>query len=303
VFVAVFRKTIGDLSELKMILAYLITFLSVLFFLSIALTNSEVPDGVATLPLGEQEVELLSTYLALSWFWAVGIALLAAGAIFVALTLATEAERGTLDLLLSKPVRRWKVLLAIFVANVAFLFAVGVASLLLVAVTIFEMGGFSAAAIGAGVFDILPGLLLYTLVVCALVSAIGIAASVVTRKRLQTAALTALAPVLFFAMFVARVFPGETYEDYSLYLIDIGYHLGNVCTLIFETTGVPFSVEAQAVLGFWAGVYDVPEDLGSVEGSLELIGYVDPGVSLALCLCLTVGLLVFSLVRFRRMDV
>ena len=302
-FVAVFRKTIGDLSDLKMVLAYLITFLSVLFFLSVAFTNNEIPDGVATLPLGEQEVELLSTYLALSWFWAVGIALLTAGAIFVALTLATEAERGTLDLLLSKPVRRWKVLLAIFVANVTFLFAVGVAGLLLVAVAIFEMGGFSAAAIGVGVFGVLPGLLLYTLFVCALVSAIGIAASVVTRKRLQTAALTALAPALFFAMFVARVFPGEIYEDYSLYLIDIGYHLGNVCTLIFETTELSFPVEAQATLGFWAGVYDVPGDPGSAEGSLELVGYVDPGVSLALCLCLTVGLLALSLVRFRRMDV
>jgi len=303
VFVAVFRKTIGDLSDLRMVFAYLITFLSVLFFLSVVFTNNEIPDSVATLPLGEQEVELLSTYLTLSWFWAVGIALLTAGTIFVALTLATEAERGTLDLLLSKPIRRWKVLLAIFVANVTFLFAVGVASLLLVAVAIFEMGGFSAAAIGVGVFGVLPGLLLYTLVVCALVSAIGIAASVVTRKRLQTAALTALAPALFFAMFVARIFPGEIYEDYSLYLIDIGYHLGNVYTLILETIELPFPVEAQAMLGFWAGVYDVPEDPGSVEGSLELIGYVDPGVSLALCLCLTVGLLVFSLVQFRRMDV
>ena len=302
-FVAVFRKTIGDLSDLRMVFAYLITFLSVLFFLSVVFTNNEIPDSVATLPLGEQEVELLSTYLTLSWFWAVGIALLTAGTIFVAFTLATEAERGTLDLLLSKPIRRWKVLLAIFVANVTFLFAVGVASLLLVAVAIFEMGGFSAAAIGVGVFGVLPGLLLYTLVVCALVSAIGIAASVITRKRLQTAALTALAPALFFVMFVARIFPGEIYEDYSLYLIDIGYHLGNVYTLILETIELPFPVEAQAMLGFWAGVYDVPEDPGSVEGSLELVGYVDPGVSLALCLCLTVGLLVFSLVRFRRMDI
>ena len=188
-------------------------------------------------------------------------------------------------------------------ANVAFLFAVGVASLLLAAVAIFEMGGFSAAAIGAGVFGVLPGLLLYTLIVCTLVSAIGIAASVVTRKRLQTAALTALGPrAVLYDVRRARP-PGEIYEDYSPYLIDIGYHLGNVCTLIFETTELSFPVEARAVLGFWAGVYGVPEDSGSVEGSLEPLGHVDPGVSLALCLCLTVGLLVFSLVRLRRMDV
>jgi ABC-2 type transport system permease protein len=301
--VAVFRKTIGDLSDLKTVLAYLTVFTTVLFFLTLGFTNNEVPDGVGSLPLAEQEVELLSAYVPLSYFWPVGIALLAAGAVFVALTLATEAERGTLDLLLSKPVRRWKVLLAVFLANVVFLFAVGVASLLLGAVVLFEMGGFSAAAIGRGVFGVLPGAFLYTLVVCALVSAVGTAAAVVTRKRLQTAAVTALAPALFFSLFVARIFPGEIYENYSLYLVDLGYHLGNVYALFLGAIGNPIPAETQARLGFWSGVYEPPADPESVQGSLELVGYVDPGVSLALCLLLTVGLLAFAFVRFQRMDV
>ena len=303
VFVAVFRKTVGDLSDLRMVLAYLVAFVAVLWFLTLGFTNNEVSDGVASLPLGEQELELLTVYTSISYFWAVGIALLAAGTIFVALTLATEAERGTLDLLLSKPVPRWTVLLAIFLANVIFLFAVGIASLLLAAVALFEMGGFSAAAIGRGVFGELPGTLLYTLLVSAIVSAIGVAAAVLTRKRLQTAALTAIAPALFLAMFIARVFPGDIYEDYSLYLVDLSYHLGNVYALILNTVGNPLPVEVQARLGFWAGVYDVPDDPESVEGSLELVGYVDPTVSLAVCLLLTTGLLAFALVRFQRMDV
>jgi hypothetical protein len=139
--------------------------------------------------------------------------------------------------------------------------------------------------------------------VSAIVSAIGVAAAVLTRKRLQTAALTAIAPALFLAMFIARVFPGDIYEDYSLYLVDLSYHLGNVYALILNTVGNPLPVEVQARLGFWAGVYDVPDDPESVEGSLELVGYVDPTVSLAVCLLLTTGLLAFALVRFQRMDV
>jgi len=301
-FLAIYRKTLGDLSEPKTIVTYLLVFVSVLWFLTLGFTN-EFAENVGDLPLAEQELELLTVYTPLAWLWGVGIALLGAGSLFVALTLAAEAERGTLDLLLSKPVRRWVVLLAMFFANLTFLFAVGVASLLLVAISLYQMGGFSAAALSDGVFGVIPALLLYTLFVCVLINAVGMATSVVTRNRLQTAALTALVPVLFFVLLVARIFPGDIYEDYSLYLIDVSYHLGNVYTLILDSIGDPIPVEVQAQIAFWTGVYEVPDEETTLEGSLDLVGYVDPTTSLALCLGLTVGLLVVALVQFQRLDV
>jgi ABC-2 type transport system permease protein len=301
-FLAIYRKTLGDLSEPKSLVTYLVTFTVVLFFLSIGFTN-DMPAEVATLPLTEQGVELLAVYASLSYFWGVGLGLLTAGSLFVALTLATEAERGTLDLVLSKPVQRWRVLLAVLLANVTFLFAVGVAGLLLSAVVIYEMGGFSAAALGGGVFDVLPAMLLYTLAICVLVAAVGTASSVVTRNRLQTAALTAIIPVLFFAMFVARAFPGSIYEDYSLYLIDVSYHLGNVYVLLLNTISGPLPADVQVRVGFWTGVYELPAEQESLPESLELIGYVDPGVSLVLYLSVVVGLLALAGVRFQRLDI
>jgi len=301
-FLAIYRKTLGDLSEPKTIVTYLLVFVSVLWFLTLGFTN-EFAENVGDLPLAEQELELLTVYTPLAWLWGVGIALLGAGSLFVALTLAAEAERGTLDLLLSKPVRRWVVLLAMFFANLTFLFAVGVTSLLLVAISLYQMGGFSAAALSDGVFGVIPALLLYTLFVCVLINAVGMATSVVTRNRLQTAALTALVPVLFFVLLVARIFPGDIYEDYSLYLIDVSYHLGNVYTLILDSIGDPIPVEVQAQIAFWTGVYEVPDEETTLEGSLDLVGYVDPTTSLALCLGLTVGLLVVALVQFQRLDV
>ena len=301
-FLAIYRKTLCDLSEPKSLVTYLVTFTVVLFFLSIGFTN-DMPAEVATLPLTEQGVELLAVYASLSYFWGVGLGLLTAGSLFVALTLATEAERGTLDLVLSKPVQRWRVLLAVLLANVTFLFAVGVAGLLLSAVVIYEMAGFSAAALGGGVFDVLPAMLLYTLAICVLVAAVGTASSVVTRNRLQTAALTAIIPVLFFAMFVARAFPGSIYEDYSLYLIDVSYHLGNVYVLLLNTISGPLPADVQVRVGFWTGVYELPAEQESLPESLELIGYVDPGVSLVLYLSVVVGLLALAGVRFQRLDI
>ena len=160
-----------------------------------------------------------------------------------------------------------------------------------------------AAALGAGVFGVLPATLLYALVVSALVNAVGMAASVATRNRLQTAALTAVVPVLFFVMFVVRLVPGSIYEDYYLYAVDVSYHFGNVYALLLGAVGGPIPVELQAQLGFWAGVYELPEGTGTPEESLELVGYVDPAVSLTLCLLLTVGLLALAFVKFQRLDV
>ena len=301
-FLAIYRKTLGDLSVPKAILTYLLVFASVLWFLLLGFTNNEIPDAVADLPLAEQELELLTAYVPLAWLWGVGIGLLVAGSLFVALTLATEADRGTLDLLLSKPVRRWEVLLAMFLANLTFLFGVGVASLLIVAAFLYRMGGFSAAALGGGVFAVLPATLLYTLVVCTLVTAVGMAASVATRNRLQTAALTTVVPALFFVLFVARLVPGAIYEDYSLYLVDVSYHLGNIYVLLLEAVGDSMPIELQAAIGFWAGVYELPAE-GPPDGPLELVGYVDPAVSLSLCLLVTAGLFGVALVQFQRLDV
>lgn len=300
VFLAVFRKTIGDLSDPRTVLAYLAGHVTVLFFLGLGFTN-EVPDGVGELPVAEQELELLSVYIPLSWLWGISLPVLLAGAAFAAVTLAKESERGTLGMLLSKPVRRWEVLLAVLAANVVFLFAAGAASALLAAVVMFRMGGFNPAAIGGGVFAVLPETAVYLLFVCVFVGSLGIAAAVVTRNQLRTAVVTALPAVLFFALFVARVLPGSIYEDYSLYVLDVSYHLGNVYVWIHETLGDPLPLDVKAGLALWTGAYELPD--GEPEGSLELIGYVDPAASLAAVLALSGALLAFAVVRFQRLDV
>lgn len=108
-FLAIYRKTLGDLSEPKAVLTSLVAFAAVLWFPVLGFTNNETRDAVGDLSLAEQELEPLTAYAPLAWLWGAGIGLLVAGSLFVALTPATETERGPLDLLLSKPVRRWGV--------------------------------------------------------------------------------------------------------------------------------------------------------------------------------------------------
>lgn len=298
------KKTVGDLLEPKWIGAYLVGYAAVAWFFALALTNNEIAENVSELPLAQQEAQLLASYVTVSWIWGVGIPILVLGAVFGANSLAKEAETGTLRMLLSKPIRRWEVLVGVFVGNVLSLFLVGVASMLLLAVALYQQSGTAAAALNGGVFAILPENVLLLGFVSVLVSALGVAASVVTQSRLQTVLGGLSLSVSFFTLWLVRLINRPLYEEYRLYLLDMSYHLGNVYALVHATVGEELSTEVKLVFGNLSGLYDL-EGAGSngPPESVELVGYVDPIVSLAGLSVLAVGLLAVAIYRFEQLDI
>lgn len=294
------KKTVADLLQPKWLGAYLVGYVSVAWFLGLAFSNNGL-DGVGGLSLAQQEIRLLAVYATMSWFWGVGIPILVLGAIFGANTLAREDETGTLRMLLSKPVRRWEVLLGTALGIVLSLFLVGVASVLLSAVVLYIHGDAAAAALGGGVFAILPANLLFLLVVCVFVAAVAVAVAVATRNRLRTA-LTALSlAVSFFVFWLVRLINRPLYEDYFLYLFDASYHLGNVYVLFVDAIGEGFPDGAKPIFSNFSALYDLENaDQGE---PVELLGYVDPAVSLGAIVALAVGLILASIYRFERLDV
>jgi ABC-2 type transport system permease protein len=298
------KKTVGDLLEPKWIGAYLVGYAAVAWFFALALTNNEIAENVSELPLAQQELQLLASYVTVSWIWGVGIPILVLGAVFGANSLAKEAETGTLRMLLSKPIRRWEVLVGVFVGNVLSLFLVGIASMLLMAVALYQQSGTAAAALNGGVFAILPENVLLLGFVSVLVSALGVAVSVVTQSRLQTVLGGLSLSVSFFTLWLVRLINRPLYEEYRLYLLDMSYHLGNVYALVHATVGESLSTEVKLVFGNLSGLYDL-EGAGSngPPESVELAGYVDPIVSLAGLSVLAVGLLAVAIYRFEQLDI
>lgn len=303
----IFRKTFADFSSPKFLLAYLVPYLAIGCFLALGFTN-DIPDDVATLPLGQQEAILFDTFAALSFFWGVGIPLLVVGAVLSANTLALEAERGTLRILLSKPIRRWEVVAGTFLAILSFSVLVALVSMLLMGVALYVLSGASAAAIGGGIFALVPGNLVFALFVSVVAAGLGTALAVLTRNRLRTALAGVVLPILYFAFLPIRALGGALYEDYFLYVVDVSYHFGHAFVLIHEAVGSGFTPETQAALAIWTGVYDprrplVDPLLGGMPTSLDPVGYVPPVVSVAGLLVLAAGLFGFALYRFERMDV
>lgn len=222
---------------------------------------------------------------------------------------AGESESGTFELLLSKPVHRWEPLVGKYLGITIFGFLTMVAGLLVGGVTTYTFSGASPQAISGGIGALLPGVVVYALVLSVFMTAVGTLFAVLTGSRLKTALVTAVVPVLFFAFIFVRLLPvGDTYEGFFLYLVDVNYHLGNLFVLIQETVGPGFNSETAGSFSTVSGVYDVTEAwtdpvLGGIVGSVPLSGYVPPAVSSALVLVLSVVVLAAAVYQFQRMDI
>ena len=297
------RKTFADLASPLVLVGYFLVFGTVLFFVALGFSNGEMA-SVNSLTVGEQADAFYRATLAVAAIWAASMPIMLLGAIASATTLATEAEAGTLQILLSKPVRRWEVLLGTVGAIVAFLVAVGLAGLLLTGLALYEISGVSAAALENGFFSTLPGLLAFVLLVAAFAASLGVALSVTTRNRLKTGLGSLVVPALYFAFLPIRGIARQTYEDYHLYIIDVSYHFGNAFVLVNEALGGSFDAETQASLAGITGVYDAQQaEAEELPASLDLVGHVPPVVSLAAIIGCTVVLLGIATYRFERMDV
>lgn len=300
-FLTIYWKTLADLSNPKLLAGYFVPFLTLAAFLALGLTNDELSGSVS---IAQQETELFGSFMVMSFILAAGIPFLALAAVISANTLAKEAEQGTLRILLSKPTRRWEVLLGTFGAVVTYSGLVALASLLLSAILLVEMGDISTTAISAGIFAPMPGSITFAVFGTSVVTAVGLALAVFTQNQLRSALGALVVPILYFAFLPIRIFSGEMYEDYFLYLLDVNYHFGNVFVLIHETIGEGFGVETQEKIALWTGVYELPEGepYQHLE-SLETVGLVPMEVSVLLLLLLAITPIAGAVYRFQQMDV
>ncbi|RQG90845.1 ABC transporter permease [Natrarchaeobius chitinivorans] len=300
--IAVYRKTFADLSNPKLLLAYFIPFLGVSIFLALGIAPTLEGEAIGH-TVAQQEAWLHENFILMSIFLGVAIPLLALCAVFCGLTLGTECERGSLRILLSKPVKRWEVLLGTFLGIVSFALIVALANLLLTAVMLIQFADIRASAIPGSVFVLLPGTMMFALLGASVVTAVGLALAVVTKDRLQTTLGALVIPVLYFIYIPVRIFAWDTYETYHLYLFDVSHHFGHAFVVIHRTIGTAIPSESREPLQLWTGIYRFPDESNGSPGSLEVTGFVPMEISVLLLLVILVGSFTVAIRQFSLMDV
>lgn len=225
-----------------------------------------------------------------------------------------EKESGTLLLLVSKPIRRYEIVIGKFLAF--FLNAVLLESILLLASPLMISYEFSTDPL---ILDFLAGLipqvLLYSIFVILIFGSISTALSALFDNKIKViVGLVALVLFIYFGFTIIRGYaiPYGIYEKYKLYAFDVNYHLGNVYFLFLEQAkDYRLAPEFQAALGQFTGTYETTtgmanlfdRDLMALPPTLKLKGYVNPVVSMLLWLFASAILFSIGLLKFERKEI
>lgn len=300
------RKTARDDTRPLLLLAFLVPYLGLAVLISLLLTTGQ--DPLSAQPIAAQEQALLNDYSRMAFVWLVTFPMVFI-AVVTARSVAGEHERGTLRVLLSKPVRRSEVLLGQYLAITAVGWLVMLVGLFVGAVALVLFAEPSDSAIQGGLLAFVPATAVYALVVAAVTAAVGTLIGVLTRSRLKTVILTSLLPVTFLGFVFAKfLLSDDLYEQYFLYLPDVNYHLGVLFAVVHDLLGGGFDPSTAERLDTVSGAFDgggAWEDplLEGFVGSIPLAGHVPTVVSVVGLLALGVASLGLALWRFERMDV
>ncbi|KXB06050.1 hypothetical protein AKJ53_01445 [candidate division MSBL1 archaeon SCGC-AAA382F02] len=306
----VLKKAVEDFTNPR----FLLPFLAVFFLIGLLFTagfSTGLPSGLSDLPLMIQERELTKAFTQLTFLWYAGIPIMILIAIISANQIAKEEEEGSLRILLSKPVRRWEVILGKFLAIMVFSFLIVLTGLSLGSILLFHVSGASSSALGGSVITLMSTNLVYALFLSFFISSIATGISVLTGSRLKTAmAVVTVFVLLFFGFIIIRMGtePMGIYQDYGLYSADINYNLGNSYIFIHNSLGGEFAPPTQSSLSTIMGTFDasgadVDPLVGGMPTSLPKKGYIPPAASFAGILLISIGALSATTFYFERKDI
>jgi ABC-type transport system involved in multi-copper enzyme maturation permease subunit len=274
-----------------------------------------------TMSLEMQTHSLVGYFLLVSFMWIAGFyiayVITASGIDFI----SKEEQEGTLLLMVSKPISRFQFILGKFLALL-------VTTLLLELVIIFGsivvfwiLLGLDADIIKP-LIGLVPWIFLYSIIVVILFDALAIAISALFRGNVIKTVITMLLIMLIFGLGpILRMTWPTTYENYHLHYIDPGYHLGNIyVSLSGQAEGGRMTPQIQAYLGIFTGTYKAgmeemvlamftgssesfDPDIGAMPPSLEKTNYLNPAVSVLLCLAVSAAALGVARLAIERKEV
>jgi len=263
---------------------------------------------VDSYPLDVQALMLKDILFFTVYFWVGGIVLAFFAAWIVSDFIAGEDSRGTLLSLITRPIRRWEVILGKFLAYLLF---VAVMEIIAIFITIYVLVTVSGAHLSV-MWDLIPYipiLLLFTLFVAVAFGTIPLVLSTVSKKRVLVMIISAaLVIVIYLAFYIIRSGFSEFYVDNHLYYFDPGYHMGNIFISITEAAGIDLTPTFQEQMGLFAGTHNLgvsldEPDQGFQLASIPLTNYYSQVTSWLIWTLVPAGLTVLSVFRLKKKEV
>ena len=263
---------------------------------------------VSSYPVGIQALMLKDRLFVVTYFWIGGIVLAFFAAWIVSDFIAGEDSRGTLLSLITRPIRRWEVILGKFLAYLAF---VAVMELIAIFISIYVFVTISGAHLSV-MWDLVPYvpiLLLYTMFVAAVFGTIPLVLSTASKSRVLVMIISAaLVILIYLGFYIIRSGFSEFYVDNRLYHFDPGYHMGNIFISFIEAAGIDLTPTFQEQMGLFAGTHDLgvsldEPDQGFQLASIPLTNYYSKATSWLLWTVIPACLAVLSEFKLKKKEV
>jgi ABC-type transport system involved in multi-copper enzyme maturation permease subunit len=302
------KKTFKDLTTTKKTLGILIVELIVPLILGLALTQT-LPDDFSSRSVSAQTGAITTYFVIISFIWIAGIPLALYASSIGAGFIAKEQTEGTILILISKPIRRWEILIGKFLGffiNILIIqtISVYVSAWFLVLITTNNISVFTS------MLPIINAVILYSIIVSLMFGSIAAALSSMTKSTGKIVMImAALTMATYFGFFLIRALIGDYYEDYQIYHIDIGYHLANFYIMLLKALGIKISPQIAIILGVIGGTYKTEDVFTAFDDDQklfktpELAGYYPLYLSAILWIVVALALIFFGIKRLQKQDI
>jgi len=298
-------KTLEDFFSLKTTVFYLIAMLIVPVLFSLIL-RSQNAMNFSNMTLEMQAIILTNLFLVFSFLWISGLPLVLFSIIKCSGFISGEDNKGTLLILVSKPVKRSEIILGKFLAFLLYIAIMQAAILLVVPYIWTLINGLDLYVFGKLLGAVIP-VYLYSLFVAIIFGSIATALSSISRNTVRTVIVLVFVTILiFFGCALIRNNIGQVYGNYGLYNFDINYHLGNAFN--YFTGDLKMAPTMQVVLGTFSGTYRlsgslVDPDQAIMPPSLPEYNYFSSTYSIVLWLAIAIGLMLFGIAFFEKRPI
>ena len=257
---------------------------------------------------GIQALMLKDRLFVVTYFWVGGIVLAFFAAWVISDFISGEDSRGTLLSLITRPIRRWEVILGKFLAYLVF---VAVMELVAIFLTIYVLVTVSGAHLSV-MWDLvvyIPILLLFSLFVAVAFGTIPLVLSTISRSPVLVMIISAgLVILIYLGFYIIRSGFSEFYVDNHLYYFDPGYHMGNIFISFTEAGGIDLTPTFQEQMGLFAGTHDLgvsleEPDQGFQLASIPLTNYYSQVTSWLIWTVIPAGLAMLSVFKLKRKEV
>jgi ABC-type transport system involved in multi-copper enzyme maturation permease subunit len=215
-----------------------------------------------TFSSGSMSLDMQTSYLAgyfvlITFLWTAGFFLsyLLVGSSGLGM-ISSEEDRGTLLIMLSKPISRTQLLLGKYVALVVTTLVYELA-ILFGSITILSiMLGLDTQVVNE-LIGMVPAVMIYTVLLALLFAALSVLLSGVIRSGpVRGAVFVALLLYVFAAGPIMRLAWQDTYEEYRVHYVDAGYNMGNAyLTLLGGAESDLMTPQGQAWFGITTGTF------------------------------------------------